>query len=280
MKAVARVTDRMRNRRAVHAGAVALGLCAVALGLGAGIWAAAPLLLLATVRRPPATHAAARLDAHLDQDGAVRTAWDHRADPSPMAVAQRRRIEARLTDDHIRAAAPAAHPAWLLSLGLFAWPVLQTPAIDPANLPSVASVGSQAAGAPPSAKAPGTDALGPTPASAASKASARSTAPRSTPPAGVPSDGAGQGGATAKIAGVGAHAGDRLALPVAAERVGLSPGTAAGLWLSDASGAPLPDPPLRVALAPPGGSPDDDITDPARPYPRRYHTLIARWFAR
>lgn len=279
MTAVERVRERRLRARVLRVGAVLLGCVAVLLGLGVGLWSLAPLALLAAVRRPSATDATDRLDARLDQDGGVRTAWDHRADASPMAIAQRRRLTARLTDDTVQAASPAAHPGWILALGLFAWPVLQTQLVEPGLSPSIASAGSD--GAPISGTAASAQSeAAEDPASAVSKASARSAAPRSTPPAGPTSEGGGKGGATAKIAGVGAHAGDRMALPATAERVGISPGTAAGLWLSDASGAPLPDPPIRIALAPPGGSPDDDITDPARPYPRRYHTLIARWFAR
>lgn len=279
MTAVDQVRTRLLRARVMRIGAIASAVAAIILGLGGGVWALASIGLFAAVRRPSPADAADHLDAQLDQDGGVRTAWDHRTDASPMAAAQRQRLSARLTTDTVRTAAPAAHPAWILGFAVFAWPLLQASSINPGSRPTVASAGSTAPSSSGPA-APGTDGVGETPASAASKASVRSTAPRSTPPNGPTSQGGGNGGATAKVAGVGAQAGDRMALPAAAERVGLSPGTAAGLWLSDASGASLPDPPIRVALAPPGGSPDDDITDPARPYPRRYHPLIARWFAR
>ncbi|MGK0358605.1 MAG: hypothetical protein ACI9U2_000894, partial [Bradymonadia bacterium] len=106
MTAVEHVRDRHLRAGALRVGAVLLGGVAVLLGLGAGLWSLAPLALLAAVRRPSATDAADRLDAQLDQDGGVRTAWDHRADASPMAIAQRRRLTARLTDDAVQAASP------------------------------------------------------------------------------------------------------------------------------------------------------------------------------
>lgn len=279
VKAVHAVQRRVWRGRALRAGAVAALGAGISLGLGAGGWAALWAVTLLAARPITPTQAADRLDATLEEPGAVRTAWDHREAIHPMARAQRRRVDAQLTVDHIRHASPAPHWAWTLCLGAFAWPLLATsPATDPRvpTVPSVAAADTLPAPATPGTKTPGTSAA---PTTQAPRANGGANPP-ATPPDATPRSGGGGGGATAEVAGVGASVGDRLAVPATAVEVGISPKTAAGIWLSGASGVRLPDPPVRVALAPPAGRPDDDITDPARPYPRRYHALIARWFSR
>lgn len=280
MTAVERVARRIAWARAGRCVAVGIGAGSVVAALGGGAFAGLGALALLGLRRPDPAAAADRLDAASAADGAVRTAWDHRDNPAPMARAQRARVLGGLTPATVRAAAPPPHPAWLLGVALLAWPVVQRGAasgpdgVEPAPEAPV----SVASGAPETG-APASDGEAAAPQTDAPRAAASGSAP-SDAPASTASEGRGAAGAVAEVAGVGGRAGDRRARPVTAREVGLSEGTTAGLWLSDVSGTALPEPTARVALAPPAGSPGDDIIDPARPYPRRYHALIARWFDR
>ncbi len=280
------------RRRAGLARAIRLG--SVGLAVGAGLaWvglgpASAGLGLLALVgwlTRPTPAQAAQHLDVALAAESAVVCAWDHRAHASPMAVALRARVEAKLSDAGLRAAAPLASPAWALPplawLSLLVAPAApEVPHAAPetvaaATEPSpdagpVSPVGSMASEGRPEA---GPD------------AGTRVATHRDPPDAGLdPAADAGAPGGQvtgrSEVGGEGTRAGDQRAVPVAAERVGLSPGTAAGLWLAHAGGEALPVATARAAPIRGRAPSEEDISDPARPFSPRYRPLIEAWFRR
>lgn len=285
---VATLRWRMGSARAFQWGAIGLGagaLCALAgagpFGLLGGVFA-----WIGWFTRPTETEAVQRLDATLKAEGAVVCAWDHRIRSEAMAAALRRRVEQQLTDATVRAAAPPAHPAWALAPLVWVAVLLQPTAPDATTTDAAVSARAADAGllaAPGTAPdaAPGSGAL---PAPTAD-AGART---RPTPPdAGTapPTADAGPAGggdvARSHVAGVGERAGDQRAQPVSAQRVGLSPGTAAGIWLAHAGGEALPGTAERAATPVVGRAPgEDDISDPARPFSPHYRPVIAAWFHR
>jgi hypothetical protein len=270
--------------RAVPLAAVSVGAAGLAMGLGAPAWVLlAPLLILPALRAPDPRTTAHHWDAAARLDGALECAWDHRASAEPIPRAQRAQALRALAASGPARAAPRPSPVWALALLGLAWPALQPPAapIDPPAAPlsaGVETVASQPGSAPASGALENPD--------APDAGGARAQTNAAKPDAGAPGDPSQPGGAlagSAQAGGVGHEAGDRSG--GAAGRAKAAGGAEAGgdVAIAQAGGIRRTTPRGRLLIAPSltGGAPlDDDIADPARPYPPRYHRVVSRWFAR
>ncbi len=271
----ARVTRAVRVMRrdaalratSVAAAGAALGLLA---GLPALVAVAVPLAAAGGWLRPRrAADVAARLDDAAGLEGALSCAWDHRASPRPIDAAQRRRALRDLARrEPVR---PAPRPSLLWALPSLLWIAIPlrapTPPDDRAQAaaePSEAAPGLAASGEPRAAALPDMPAetaarAGEGPGQAglapASEAADDAGAPASGPAAVASGPTAGKGGESSDI---GSGAAGRLA-------VALADGAGAGLRLP----AGVSPGPVRAG-----------VVDPVRPYPRRFHPVIAAWFDR
>lgn len=283
--------DAVRRRSGLARG-VRLGSLGLAAGAGLAWMGAGPLGaslgLIALggwlVRLTP-IQAVQRLDTVLAAESAVVCAWDHRTHPSPMAAALRARVEARLSDAAVRAAAPTASLAWILPplawLSLLAAPTEVPIPVDAPESVATASEGAPDAGPVSPVVSTASDGR----SEAGPDAGTRVATHRDPPDGGLDptADAGAPGGEVAgrsEVGGEGTRAGDQRAMPVAAERVGLSPGTAAGLWLAQAGGDALPATAARAAPIRGRAPSEEDISDPARPFSPRYRPVIEAWFRR
>jgi len=271
---------------AVRGGAVGGAVAAVAAAYGEPVGAAVMTLLgiaLGASLRPGPRDAARRLDEAAELDGQVECAWDHLGRDTPMVLAQRRRALKALADRaDLRVVRPPS-PAWSLLLLSWAWPLLSTPGEVSDRSEPDHSIEALAA----ARGAGGTDRADAHALRGAADAGTRAVAHRMAPDAGATGDGGRGSGApttAGRRGGVGARAGERAggAAGRAATdvRAGAGPELvvprAAGVGVASPGTAPRP----QAGPGPIGRAPLDDVADPARPYPRRYHEVVSAWFGR
>lgn len=277
---------RVARARAARALCVSGGLAGVAAGLGApavAISLVAASGLAALAARPPRREAARRLDRAAGLEGALECAHDHLERDDPMARAQRRRALGAL-----RAAAPVRpakrpHPAWLLLLSTWAWPVLAPPAAHPSGAPVAAGAASDevAGGGAASEGDPGPAGADPKAGEARAEATEAASPPPDAGAAEGPEGGGGEATARAERGGVGTRAGERAGAGHTLVGVDRAAGVGPTLAVARGAGAGGPAAVGRGApnAPPPAVGSPEDITDPARPYPPRYHAAVAAWFA-
>lgn len=293
------VERRSRRASALRGASVGLAAGGIAALVGGPGWLALGLggAAIGGLWPVDARAVAARLDAAAGLDGALRCAWDHRADGRPMARAQRRQalaaLDARraaIADPpiHVRAA-PAPAAGWLLGPLLAILPFVVPPAGAPPSAPGDPGAPEAAVGAP--ATEPGAEVEPAAPEVAPAESRAVAEAPEVDPDAGraeqpdagerrAAADG-GAGGAVRARGVAGSAVGESGGGPSSARPVTATPGEGPMLVLPAAAGdRPAGEGPagrLVVGRTPP---PPDAIADPARPYPSRYRQAIAAWFDR
>ncbi len=273
---------RLAWRRSAPALAVLGGASGLLVAGGVTGWAllAVPLAVAWVAATWPSWQTAAQeLDRRGALEGALECAWDHRADPHPIAQAQQSRAVARaqsLAQNEVKVSGPS--PAWALPLLLWATPLLiDTPPPEPntAHSSGATDVGSDGGEAL-------TDTSPPDGGVAKTRKAATTDRKRAAPNA-EGDAGAAKAGASAnggEQGGVGKTPGSKAAY--AAERAAIERARAADELAVGRGHGPAAVVARGTADAPPVAPTDldDDVTDPARVYPARYRKVVGAYFSR
>ena len=285
LRTVGRVRRTEMTWWAVRLASVAAGLGALAQLAnvpGGWLWSLAFVPIVALWNGPDGHAAARRMDRAAGLDGEVECAWDHRDQTADIHVAQRDRARRHFARGLSGRVVPLPHLAWFAP-ALIWFAVTETPGTP--SMGQGTAQGEMAAAPPGEERAR----VSPTtsPKSGAVEKTDRAVA-SSTPrqPADGPMRNERRAGGervagTAKTGGVGAQAGDRQGGRAGRREVALGGHPTDSIPLDAPSGAGSDGArSTGRALAGRTPPPPDAIADPARRYPRRYHTAIARWFDR
>ena len=259
----------------------------------------------------PSHHQAAKmLDRAAGTCEEVECAWDHRADGAPIAILQRRRVVERLGSRRIPAVRRVSL-AWSLGPLLWGWPIYTLTQTEPLASPlsednaplSEAAIADSSRQGADSADLEPVDPMRPPDGLPPATSRAGAAAPPDTHPDAPEADGGLGGpprtkkgtseradgrGSARTGAGIGGKAGDQRAGEAGRKSVKIQAGEGAELGMDRGAGTGPPDPDADPRSE--GGSEPVDSavglantvaftpTDPARPYPTRYQSLITAWF--